>query len=60
MSQSYDYRTLAIKDETEPVYEQARELVSEELGEEPTHNDVVRELAESYIGRDGCGGWKDD
>jgi len=56
---STNYRTLAIKNETEPVYEQAREAVAEELGEEPTHNDVVRELAEAYMGHNACGRWQD-
>jgi len=56
---STNYRTLAIKDETEPVYEQAREAVAKELGEEPTHNDVVRESAEAYMGHDSCGRWQE-
>ncbi|ADB64008.1 hypothetical protein Htur_5281 (plasmid) [Haloterrigena turkmenica DSM 5511] len=57
---STDYTSLGIRKETKPYFEQAKEAVATELGEEPTADQVVRELVEAYCGGDACGRWLDD
>jgi hypothetical protein len=56
---SYDYSTLAVKDETEAVYEQAKSLIEDELDGRVTNDKAVREFCEAYLGRHACGEWQD-
>lgn len=59
MSQT-EYTSISVREEDKQVFEQTLDAIAKELGEEPTHSDALREISESYIGRDGCGGWRDD
>jgi hypothetical protein len=54
-----DYQTLAVKPETQSVYQEVRELVERELDGNVTHDKAVRELCEAYLGRHACGEWQD-
>lgn len=56
---SYNRKTLSIKQTTKPVFEQAKEAVAKELGEKPTHDETIRELAEAYCGHNACGAWRE-
>lgn len=55
-----DYTTLTIRTSTKPQFEQAKEAVASELGEEPTHDDVIRELAAAYTGHNARGKWREN
>lgn len=57
---SQDYTALPIHKKTKPRYEEAKEAVAVEIGEEPTHDQVIRELVEAYCGGDACGRWLED
>lgn len=54
-----DYTTVSVRKSDRPRFEQAKEAVATELGDEPTNADVVRELIEAYVGGDARGRWKD-
>jgi len=47
-----DYTTISVRKRDKQVFEQALDHVAEQVGEEITHSDALRELAESYIGKD--------
>jgi len=53
-----DYTTLSVTPESKNTFEEAKKAVQAELGDSVTQSDVIRELSEAYIGRDGCGRWK--
>ena len=53
-----EHTTIAVRKRDKRVFEQALDAVSEELGEEPTHSDALREISEAYCGRDACGRWQ--
>jgi len=55
-----DYTTLSIRQEEKPHFEEAKKAVEAELDDSVTQSDVIRELSESYIGRDALGEWQHD
>jgi hypothetical protein len=54
-----EHTTVMIRKSTKPRFEEAKEAVAKEIGENPTNADVVQELAEAYLGGDSLGRWRD-
>lgn len=50
--------TIMVKKRHKEVFEQTLDAVAEEIGEEPTQSQALRELAEAYAGHNGCGRWR--
>lgn len=55
---STEYTTITVRKSDKRVFEQTLDLVAEEVGDEPTKSDALRELSEAYVGRDACGRWQ--
>lgn len=49
---------VALHPNDRPRFEEAKDAVAEEIGENPTNGDVVRELMEAYLGGDALGRWR--
>lgn len=58
MSQS-DWTTLTVRKRDKEVFRQTLDAVAEELNDEPTHSDALREISEAYVGGDACGRWRE-
>jgi hypothetical protein len=65
MSQNQRPELVAVQirdEEHKEVWWQVEQLVADTLDvdrEELTRQEIARELSESYIGRDGCGRWRE-
>lgn len=46
--------------DTVEAFEEASDVVAEELGEDVARWEVVRELSEAYLGRDALGKWREE
>jgi len=55
-----DYTTISVRQSDKEAFQEAAQAVEKEIGESPSQSDVLRELAEAYVGRDACGGWQND
>jgi len=54
------YTTITVKERDKEVFEQTLDAVAEEIGDEPTRSQALRELSEAYVGGDALGAWKRD
>lgn len=57
---SQERTTVCVRRCTKPRLEQAKKVVAEEIGEEPSNADVIEELVQAYLGNEPLGEWRDD
>jgi len=55
-----DYTTISVRKTDKEAFKEAAQAVESELGESPSQSDVLRELAEAYVGRQPRGAWQNE
>jgi len=54
-----DYTTISVRKSDKEAFQEAMEAAKNELGEDPSQSDVLREIAEAYVGNQPMGEWQD-
>jgi hypothetical protein len=55
-----DYTTISVRQSDKEAFQEAARAVETELGESPSQSDVLREIAEAYVGRQPRGAWQNE
>lgn len=54
-----DWTTVTVRPEDKQAFAEVVDVVAEELDEDVTHSEALREVSEAYLGRDACGQWRE-